>query len=222
MAFSGNEELQYGASPMRVSGSRAVTGADLVSSPAMTSRIHRALWVGLFGIGSACVTTTPRPVEGIVNATDHDYLRSRWLMVPVHGVRVRDVPDSYDARRDGNRTHNATDILAPRGTPVVSTDDGRVIHLARNTAGGITIYATDASERFIFYYAHLDRYHDGLAKGTKLAKGQVIGYVGTTGNAPANTPHLHFQAMRARDVRRWWEGDPLDVRPYLVEDGQRR
>jgi murein DD-endopeptidase MepM/ murein hydrolase activator NlpD len=143
-------------------------------------------------------------------------------MVPVHGVRVRDVPDSYLARRDGNRTHNATDILAPRGTPVVSSDAGRVIHLARNAAGGITIYATDASERFIFYYAHLDRYHEGLAEGMKLAKGQIIGYVGTTGNAPASTPHLHFQAMRARDVRRWWEGDPFDVRPYLVEDGQRR
>ena len=173
-------------------------------------------------VAGACVAP-PRTVGGgMVPASDHDYLRSRWLMVPVVGVRVRDVPDTYQARRSGNRQHNATDIMAPRGTAVVAADDGRVIKLVRNAAGGTTIYAADPHERFIYYYAHLDRYQDGLAEGTRLAKGQVIGYVGTTGNAPANFPHLHFQAMRARDVRRWWEGEPLDVRPYLVEDGQRR
>jgi murein DD-endopeptidase MepM/ murein hydrolase activator NlpD len=154
--------------------------------------------------------------------SDPDYLRSRRLMVPVAGVSVRHVPDTYRAPRSAGRRHNATDIVAPRGTPVLSTDAGRIIRLAKNAAGGITIYATDPSERFIFYYAHLDRYHPELSEGMKLAKGQVIGYVGTTGNAPANTPHLHFQAMRARDVRRWWEGVPLDVRPYLAEDGERK
>jgi murein DD-endopeptidase MepM/ murein hydrolase activator NlpD len=188
----------------------------------MTSRVHRLLQLSLVTVLSACASATPRPIQGIVNASEHDYLRSRRLMVPVHGVRAKNVPDSYLASRGGNRTHNATDILAPQGTPVVSSDAGRVIHLARNPAGGITIYATDPSERFIFYYAHLDRYHEGVAEGMKLAKGQVIGYVGTTGNAPANTPHLHFQAMLARDVRRWWEGDPFDARPYFVEDGQQR
>jgi murein DD-endopeptidase MepM/ murein hydrolase activator NlpD len=188
----------------------------------MTTRFDRALLVSLLAICSACVAGTPGPIDGVVNASDHDYLRSRALMVPVHGIRARDVPDTYNAPRGDSRTHNATDILAPRGTPVLSSDAGRVIRLARNTAGGITIYATDLSERFIFYYAHLDRYHEDIAEGMKLAKGQVIGYIGTTGNAPADTPHLHFQAMRARDVRRWWEGDPLDVRPYLLEDGQRR
>ena len=155
-------------------------------------------------------------------ATEHEYLRARWLMVPVAGVRVKDVPDTFRAPRSGNRQHNATDIMAPRGTAVVSADAGRVIRLARNDAGGIVIYATDPHERIVYYYAHLERYQEGLAEGMKLAKGQVIGYVGTTGNAPANVPHLHFQAMRSRDVRRWWEGDPVDIRPYLVEDGQRR
>ena len=172
-------------------------------------------------LAAACATP-PRSATGMVPATEHEYLRARWLMVPVVGVRARDVADTYRAPRAGNRQHNATDIMAPRGTAVLSADDGRVIRLSRNAAGGITIYAADPHDRFIYYYAHLDRYHDGLVEGMKLAKGQVIGYVGTTGNAPANTPHLHFQAMRARDVRRWWEGDPLDIRPYLVEDGQRR
>ncbi len=173
-------------------------------------------------LAGACVTPPPPTGGVLVPATEHDYLRSRWLMVPVAGVRVRDVPDTYRARRSGNRQHNATDIMAPRGTPVVSADAGRIIKLARNSAGGITVYATDSHERFVYYYAHLDRYHDGVTDGMPLAKGQIIGYVGTSGNAPENTPHLHFQAMRARDVKRWWEGEPLDVRPYLVEDGRRR
>jgi murein DD-endopeptidase MepM/ murein hydrolase activator NlpD len=154
--------------------------------------------------------------------SDEDYLRSRGLMVPVAGVRVRDVPDNYRAARAGGLRHNATDILAPRGTPVLAVDAGRILRLSRNAAGGTTIYATDPAERFVYYYAHLDRYHPDLRDGMRVEKGQVIGYVGTTGNAPANTPHLHLQVMRARDVRRWWEGVPLDVRPYLSEDGERR
>ena len=189
----------------------------------MMIRAARTLLAPLIALGLGACAAAPRaPDLGLAPATDHEYLRARWLMVPVVGIRARDVPDTYTARRGENRQHNATDILAPRGTAVVAADDGRVIKLARNAAGGTTIYATDPSERFIYYYAHLDRYQDGLAEGMRLAKGQVIGYVGTTGNAPANVPHLHFQLMRARDVRRWWEGEPLDVRPYLVEDGQRR
>ena len=176
-----------------------------------------ALWLLL----GACAAP-PRPAGGLAPASDHEYLRARWLMVPVAGVRARDVPDTFRARRSGNRQHNATDIMAPRGTAVVAADAGRVVRLARNDAGGITIYATDPHERIMYYYAHLERYHDGLAEGMKLAKGQVIGYVGTTGNAPEHVPHLHFQAMLTRDVRRWWEGAPVDIRPYLVEDGQRR
>ena len=189
----------------------------------MMMREFRSLLPAVFVLlAGACVAPPPRAATGLVPATEHEYLRARWLMVPVAGIRARDVPDTFRARRAGNRQHNATDIMAARGTAVLAADAGRIIKLARNAAGGTTIYATDAHDRFIYYYAHLDRYHDGVAEGMKLAKGQVIGYVGTTGNAPASTPHLHFQAMRARDVRRWWEGDPLDIRPYLVEDGERR
>ena len=173
-------------------------------------------------LSAACVSAPPAVSSGMASATEHEYLRARWLMVPVVGVRARDVPDSYHAARSDARRHYATDIMAPRGTAVVAADDGRVIKLARNAAGGITVYTADPHDRFIYYYAHLDRYHEGVTEGMKLAKGQVIGYVGTTGNAPPNAPHLHFQAMRARDVRRWWEGEPVDIRPYLVEDGQRR
>ena len=161
----------------------------------------------------------PRP--DIVGVADLEYLRSRRLMVPVEGVAPRDVPDTFHARR-GARRHGALDILAPRGTPVLATDSGRILKIRENSAGGLTIYAVEPSERFVFYYAHLDRYAKGLREGAAVRQGDVIGYVGTTGNAPRNVPHLHFQLMRLRDVSRWWDGTPIDPRPLLVVRGARR
>ena len=128
--------------------------------------------------------STPLP------ARDLDYLRSRRLLVPVAGVRVANIPDSFDDARDGGRRHHAVDILAPRGTPVRAADDGRVLKLRSGGAGGIALYATDPSGRFVYYYAHLDRYRDRLVEGMRLSRGDVVGYVGSTGNAPrrANAP----------------------------------
>jgi peptidoglycan LD-endopeptidase LytH len=159
---------------------------------------------------------------GHVSGDDALRLRARGLVVPVLGVYPDQVPDSYNAGRSGGRTHNAVDILAPRGTPVLSADDGEVARLGRNALGGITVYAVDPGRRFVYYYAHLDRYRAGLAEGMPLAKGEVIGYVGTTGNAPPDTPHLHFQVMRIGEGRRWWAGAPMDPRPYFVTGGIER
>jgi len=154
---------------------------------------------------------------------DEEYLLDRSLMVPVDGVQPANVPDTYWQVRDGGvRAHQAVDILAPRGTPVLSTDSGTVLRLTKNSLGGITIYATDPDKRFVFYYAHLDRYATGLFEGKVVAQGEVIGYVGTTGNAPKNTPHLHFQVLRFVDARTWWNGPPFDPRPYLAQSGDRR
>ena len=157
-----------------------------------------------------------------VSRSDAEYLRSRDLMVPVAGIAPDRIPDSFNDARSGARIHRATDILAPRGTPVLSADDGRVLRVSHNRRGGLVVYATDPEERLVYYYAHLDHWAKGLAQGTKLAKGDVIGYVGTSGNAPKNTPHLHFQVMRREPDRHYWEGTPLDVRPVLVENGQKR
>ncbi|MHB1225315.1 MAG: M23 family metallopeptidase [Gemmatimonadaceae bacterium] len=159
------------------------------------------------------------PVAPAVMA-DADYLRARELMVPVAGVAPGRLSDSFTAARDGGeRTHNALDIMAPRGTPALAADDGRVFRVGRNRLGGLTVYLLDAAERFIYYYAHLDGYRDGLRDGMPVARGDVLGYVGTTGNAPANTPHLHFQAMRYRPDR-YWEGQPVNPKPYLVVTGR--
>ncbi|MFL5575085.1 MAG: M23 family metallopeptidase [Gemmatimonadaceae bacterium] len=156
--------------------------------------------------------------RGPIAESDLGYLRERALMVPVKGVSASRIPDSFDDPRGGRR-HNAVDILAPRGTPVLAADDGRVYRLRRNAAGGITVYAVDPEERFVYYYAHLDRYRDGLKEGMRLAKGEVIGYVGTTGNAPRDTPHLHFQVMRLTAAGRYWDGVPVDPKPFFAVDG---
>jgi murein DD-endopeptidase MepM/ murein hydrolase activator NlpD len=104
------------------------------------------------------------------------------------------------------------DIMAPRGTPVVAVDAGTVSRLGKGGAGGITVYQLDQSGRFGFYYAHLDRLAAGLAEGQVVRRGDVLGYVGTTGNAPATAPHLHFAIFEVQDGRTRWGGRP--VNPY--------
>lgn len=148
-------------------------------------------------------------------------LRAKQLMVPVAGIVPEKVPDTFTARR-GQRIHSALDIMAARGTPVLSADAGKVFKVRSNNLGGLTVYTLDPTERFVYYYAHLDRYAEGLAEGQALQPGDVIGYVGTTGNAPPNAPHLHFQVLVYRGNGRWWDGDPLNPRPYLARAGRIR
>ena len=113
-----------------------------------------------------------------------------------------------------HREHEAIDILAPRNTPVVAVEDGTIAKLFLSKAGGNTIYQFDPAGRVCYYYAHLERYADGLPGGGPGARGQVIGYVGTSGNAPKKTPHLHFAVFRLTPEKHWWEGTPID--PYDV------
>jgi murein DD-endopeptidase MepM/ murein hydrolase activator NlpD len=182
--------------------------------------------------GVAAAAAVDSPVTGGVDvplradsrANSHEfleYLSSRELMVPVDGVRVAAVPDNFSAGR-GGREHNAHDIMARRGTNVLAADDGRVIRLANNALGGLTIYATDPNERLVYYYAHLDGYEAGLTAGARIRKGDVIGFVGSTGNASPSAPHLHFQVARLTDIDRHWDGIPVDAREYFVLDGKRR
>ena len=140
-------------------------------------------------------------------------------MVPVAGVEPGRVPDGFLAAR-GERVHRAVDILAPRGTPIVAADSGRVYRIRSNALGGNVVYALDPSGRFVYYYAHLDGYREGLAEGMKLAQGDVIGYVGTTGNAPPDVPHLHFQVMVYDATRKYWDGTPIDPRPLFTRSGR--
>ncbi len=148
-------------------------------------------------------------------------LLSHDLTLPVAGISVDALQDSFDALREGGRVHHAIDIMAPRGTPVLAADDGRVLRLSSNTLGGITAYTIDRTGQFVYYYAHLEGYKPGLVAGNLLTKGDTIGYVGTTGDAPDNLPHLHFQILRMPPDGRYWEGEAIDPFPLFSERGAR-
>jgi peptidoglycan LD-endopeptidase LytH len=152
-----------------------------------------------------------------VSESEFTYLRSRRLLIPVPGVAASELADTFNEARSQGRRHDAIDIPAPRGTAVLSVDYGHIARIDTSDRGGLSLYATDPSGRFVYYYAHLDRYRAGLHDGMALGRGDTIGFVGTTGNAPPNTPHLHFAINRLDDPRRWWDGTPIDPRPLLLE-----
>jgi peptidoglycan LD-endopeptidase LytH len=160
--------------------------------------------------------------RGSVTVGDLNLLRAKGLVVPVLGRYQQDVSDTFRAGRTGDRQHNASDIMAPRGTLVLAADDAVIRRLSSNALGGITIYATDAEDRFVYYYAHLDGYAPDLAVGQRVQRGEILGYVGTTGNASPDAPHLHFQIMRVLDRNRLWDGIPIDPRPFLQLPGALR
>jgi murein DD-endopeptidase MepM/ murein hydrolase activator NlpD len=147
-------------------------------------------------------------------ADNPDELKDRHLLIPVDGVKPEQLTRQFSDERSGSRQHEAIDILAPRNTPVRAVEDGTIAKLFLSKAGGITVYQFDPDKDFCYYYAHLERYADGLREGQAVEKGQIIGYVGTSGNAPKNTPHLHFAIFRLTGDKRWWEGTAID--PYDV------
>ena len=165
-------------------------------------------------LGPAADTLEPRRRGQDVTPEDLAFLRARKLIVPVQGIAAAAIPPSFDDMR-GARRHNAIDILAPRGTPVLAADDGTVAKIDTSAGGGLSLYLAGPRERFIYYYAHLDSYRRGIAEGMRVQKGDTIGFVGTTGNAPPNTPHLHFAIALADEDNRWWKGTPLDPLPLL-------
>jgi peptidoglycan LD-endopeptidase LytH len=144
-------------------------------------------------------------------------LFTREMVVPVAGVRPEDLTDTFRDRRSGGRTHHAIDIMAPRGTPVLAATDGRVLRLQNSRLGGIAVYQIDDAGERILYYAHLDRYAPHLEPGMFIFQGDTIGYVGTTGNAPASAPHLHFAVWEVEDPENLYRGRPVNPYELLVD-----
>jgi len=214
---------QYG----NVVGSRA---ANRAYPPATPPVVERFTGGGIDDAGDGVLETEPRPTatmgepapvvtpppaaEPVVGAPPAAELDDRDLVIPVQGIKPDQLTRTFSDRRGGGRSHEAIDIIAPMNTPVLAVEGGTVARLFYSKAGGVTVYQFDPSERFCYYYAHLDHYAEGLREGQPLRKGQVIGYVGVSGNAPKNTPHLHFAVFRLTDAKRWWEGTPLD--PYDI------
>jgi murein DD-endopeptidase MepM/ murein hydrolase activator NlpD len=142
-------------------------------------------------------------------------LMDRRLIIPVQGVRAADLRDDFNETRGGHR-HEAIDIMAPRGTPVLAADHGSVVKLFLSKPGGLTVYQFDDSQTYCYYYAHLDRYAPGLKEGAPLRKGSVLAYVGSTGDASPDAPHLHFAIFKLGTPPRWWEGTAIDPYEFLT------
>ena len=142
-------------------------------------------------------------------------LLQRDLLVPVQGVPRTALQDTFNDARSEGRVHDAIDIMAPRYTPVLAVDAGRIVKLFTSRLGGLTIYQFDPTETYCYYYAHLDHYAPGLQEGMQAARGQVIGYVGFTGNASPEGPHLHFAIFRLKPEKHWWEGEAINPYPIL-------
>lgn len=138
------------------------------------------------------------------------------LLLPVQGVTRKQLHDTFTDARSQGRSHDAIDIMAPAGTPVLAVADGSVEKLFTSVRGGLTIYQFEPSGRLAYYYAHLQRYADGIAQGQPLRRGQVIGYVGSTGNASPEAPHLHFAIFVLGPERRWWKGQAINPYPVLM------
>lgn len=137
------------------------------------------------------------------------------LIVPVQGMQHAQLNDTFSEARSEGRAHEALDIMAPRGTPVVAVADGTVEKLFLSRYGGLTIYQFEPSGRYAYYYAHLDRYARGLAEGQAIRQGEVIGYVGSSGNADPSAPHLHFAVFLLGPERRWWKGTAINPYPLF-------
>jgi peptidoglycan LD-endopeptidase LytH len=145
---------------------------------------------------------------------------SASLLIPVEGVRPEQLRDTFQASRSEGRVHDAIDIPAARGTPVLAAADGRIVKLFESVPGGITLYQLGTDNKTIYYYAHLDRYSDGLKEGHFARRGEVIAYVGDTGNAGAGNYHLHFSVLLVSDPKRYWDG--TNINPYPLLRGRQK
>jgi peptidoglycan LD-endopeptidase LytH len=153
------------------------------------------------------------PSVARVDADPVPELRRRQLELPGRDAVRRD-RDSFYEKRGSDRQHEAIDIITPRNTPIVAVEDGTIARLFESRAGGTTVYQFDPANQYVYYYAHLDYYADGLKEGDVVRRGQLLGYVGTSGNASKDAPHLHFAIFRLTEKKQWWQGAPID--PYEV------
>lgn len=190
---------------------RWLSGMD-DAGPGVLERADEAVPASMMGRGDPGPAVAAAPIGSSPGSPAE--MADRHLEMPVEGVSKEQLTRQFHEQRGSSREHEAIDILAPRNTPVRAVEDGRIARLFLSKLGGITVYQFDPSGQYCYYYAHLERYADGLREGEPVKKGQVIGYVGTTGNAPPDTPHLHFAVYRLSAEKHWWEGSPID--PYDV------
>jgi murein DD-endopeptidase MepM/ murein hydrolase activator NlpD len=184
-------------------------GADAVTATASAESVAPTIAPSVAPTTSA--STAAPPLAGPAPVPP-----ATTLLMPVRGIRPEQLGDTYNQTRGGTRIHEALDIMAPRGTPVVAAVDGKVEKLFTSDAGGLTVYQFDPSATYAYYYAHLDSYAPGLREGMQLRRGDVIGTVGSTGNASPDGPHLHFAIFLLGPEKQWWKGTPVNPYPLLT------
>ena len=189
-------------------------GPVLPSSPVVTST-PTARPIEAKRASAIVATPATIAIPATAQSASSPGLGATGLLLPVQGMRPEQLVDTYaDARGEG-RVHDAIDIMAPRGTPVLAASDGSVAKLFTSKAGGLTIYEFDPTSTWVYYYAHLDRYAANLAAGQGLHRGDVIGYVGSSGNASPDAPHLHFEVSRLGPEKHWWRATSVNPYPLL-------
>jgi peptidoglycan LD-endopeptidase LytH len=157
---------------------------------------------------------TPPPPPVSADATSSN---GAGLLIPVVGIRPEQLQDTYTQSRSEGRTHNSIDIMAARNTPVVAAADGTIIKLFQSERGGITLYQLGTDNRTVYYYAHLERYADGIAENRFARRGELLGYVGDSGNAGKDNCHLHFSIWLVTDPKRFWDGENINPYPLLTK-----
>lgn len=157
-----------------------------------------------------------KPAGANAVPAEADVVGSSSLLIPVSGIQKGQLSDTFNDARGGGRIHDAMDIMAPKGTPVLAVADGKIAKLFNSKQGGLTIYQFDTAEVHAYYYAHLDSYAPNIKEGDSIMRGDVIGYVGYTGNANPAAPHLHFAVFVLGPEKKWWQGTPINPYPLLM------
>ena len=170
-----------------------------------------------YSTGSTPSSAFPSAPTISITPADLNALNIKNLLIPVAGVGPGQLRDSFQDARSEGRTHRALDIMAPRETAVLATDDGSVLKLHQSDRGGIMLYQSDPSGTYVYYYGHLMRYADGISEGKRVSRGEIIGFVGDTGNAGSGNYHLHFGISKMTASGRWSGGEPINPYPILVE-----
>ena len=165
---------------------------------------------------SPSATTSPSPGESSPSPTPQaGFVGTLHLVIPVAGVTKDQLIDTFTDARSEGRVHDAIDIPAPQGTPVLAVADGEIVKLFQSEKGGTTIYQLSSDGKLIFYYAHLQQYRDGLTEGQFVRQGEIVGFVGDSGNAGPGNYHLHFSIAIVSDPKRYWEGTNINPYPLL-------
>lgn len=198
----------------------------LIGTALLTAFLTSMFWIWFYNFAprSAPVVARSGPVITVqpknsspVVVAEQTVVGPSGLAIPVVGVKRDQLTDTFNAARSAGRRHDAIDIMADEGTPVIAAADGTIEKLFFSSGGGgITIYERSPDQKWIYYYAHLQSYAPGLAEGQQVKRGQVIARVDHTGDAVASAPHLHFAINTMQPGERWWQGTPINPYPLLA------